>query len=207
LIDLYTKVDIIRLDLNETAFLYNYKDAERISEVDIFSITRNIGLKQGFLAIDVPLNTIYQNGSDNPTGLINFYQKSNADILVINHSYNPLELIKKINTVNIPVIINSVNRQNERDIELDKVIHSFKDYEDYGVLCIILENYTARVVNELKNQLEIPLAADIHCKVNGYYAKFSTVFALSKTEKQDNIYLNLYQMIDQGIKDCLLNSN
>jgi ketopantoate hydroxymethyltransferase len=200
-------VDILRFDLEEFSKSFGYKDEEHIIFNDIIPFVKNfrnsnynINLP---ISIDVPLSQIYNDNSYSLEKVITFFNESNADILSINIEYNVLDLIKSLTKIRIPVIIYSKNFQGSDNIGYLKDIHSkLKEAESMGALMIILENYPVSFIQNIKSSILIPIISnEKNNNIDGYYAKFSSVFGLNNDEKSR--YLNLNDLIRDGIKDCV----
>ncbi|MCG8571029.1 MAG: 3-methyl-2-oxobutanoate hydroxymethyltransferase [Spirochaetes bacterium] len=204
---LYEDVEMLRIDLAEFAYLYGYKDAKRVKADQFLTHCQNLVTEDQLIIVDLPLSIIYSSSQNDLSKIIDFYQKSQTDILAINLEQDIADLVRKITDAGLPVIAYSVNAYPEKEIDFDQLIHNFKDMEAAGASTIILENYSPRYVNEIVSQLTIPVIADVKSKAQGFYAQFSQVFGL-KSQQTEHIhqYLNLKDMIKQGIKDCVFDN-
>lgn len=199
----YKNIDILRFDLKEFAVLYGY-NINRITGADILPLLKNIELsnKQSelskLIAVDIPLSEIYNNDSYSLDKIIDFYKKSNADILIFNLNYITGDLVSKLTKIKIPVIIYAENTSEESDKIYNKLIET----EGMGALLIILENFNNQFINKLKNSVSIPVVVnDLSAKCDGYYAQFISVFGMINDDKKK--FLNISDLINDGINDYL----
>lgn len=152
-------IDFIRFDIDEFSKLFGYKDKNRIYDSDIFALLKNIknaasesdNLKP--VAVDVPLSVIYSHNDYSLEKIINFYNKSNADILAFDIDYNILDIAKNLTNLNIPVVIYSTNQNiNDEKSYNQKIYNKLVETESTGALMLILENYPSAFVQKLKIQ-------------------------------------------------------
>ena len=124
-------------------------------------------------------------------------------MLILNIDHNILGLTNKLSKIKIPTIIYSKNnlRTNSNDY-LETMHTKLIESESQGALMILVEDYPQSFVNNIKNSVSIPVICNLkNNKVDGYYARFSTVFGL--IESEENRYLNLADLIHDGIEDYI----
>ncbi len=211
ILDLYKKfnIDVFRFDLNEFAGLYGYKDVNRISKNEILPLIKEINIKKEnnfskLIAVDLPLTDIYGEDNFSLQKTIDFYNKSLADLLVLNIDHNILGLTGKLSKMKIPVIIYSNNNFKTENNDYFELMHAkLVESESQGAVMILVENYPQSFVLNLKNSLLIPVISNVKSnnKVDGYYAKFSSVFGLIQNDGAK--YLNLSDLINDGINDYI----
>jgi ketopantoate hydroxymethyltransferase len=204
------KIDILRFDLDEFSELYGFKDFNRISANVILPLIDNItySLKtkpiSKYIAIDVPLTEITGENNYSLKKVIDFYQKSNADILNLNINFNALELVNKLTKMKIPVIVyaknNSINHDNDQYYQ--EIHNKMVEAESMGAILLILEKFPTFVIQNLKKSVLIPIISDEKDnKIDGFYAKFSYIFGLINHDGAK--YLNLKELIKDAIADCI----
>lgn len=212
ILDIYKKfnIDIFRFDLMEFASLYGYKDVNRISKNEILPLVKEINIKKDnnfskLIAVDLPLSDIYGEDNFSLQKTIDFYNKSLADILVLNIDHNILGLTSKLSKMKIPVIIYSNNNfKMENSDYLELMQARLVESESQGAVMVLVENYPQSFVQNLKGSVQIPVISNVKSsnnKVDGYYAKFSSVFGLIQSD--GNKYLNLSELIHDGINDYI----
>ncbi len=199
-------IDILRFDLRDFSYLYNYKDINRISADDILPLLKNSieslksNNKKKLLAVDLPLSEIFYNSSFSLDKILNFYNNSKADLLVVNYDHVINDMINKLSRLKIPIIIFCKNPDTKYN---DKQYNNLLEVESMGALMIILENFSSTFVQKLRNSLIIPVITnDLSMKSDGYYAQFNSVFGFYNDNNKK--YLNLFDLIKDGINDCII---
>jgi len=211
ILDIYKdfNIDIFRVDLYEFALLYGYKDVNRISQKEILPLisqitsTKNEKKLSKLIAIDLPLMEIFGEEVFSLQKVIDFYNKSRADLLVLNIDHNILPLAGKLSKIKIPTIIYSKNNLKVNSSDYLEGMHSkLIESESQGALMILIEDYPLSFINKLKSSVSIPVISNLkNNKIDGYYARFSTVFGLH--ESDDSKYLNLSDLIHDGVDDYI----
>jgi ketopantoate hydroxymethyltransferase len=211
LLDIYNdfSIDVFRFDLYEYSLLYGYKDINRISQKEILPLLNKLpDLKKGkdlskLIAVDLPLTEIFGEENFSLQNVIDYYNKSRADLLILNIDHNILGLTNKLSKIKIPTIINSKNnlKTNSNDY-LETMYTKLIESESQGALMILVEDYPQSFINNLKNAVSIPVICNLKSnKIDGYYARFSTVFGL--IESEENRYLNLSDLIHDSVEDYI----
>ena len=205
-------IDIFRFDINEYVDFYGYKDQNRVLASDLLPLIKNAadinkfyGLSK-LIAIDLPLSQIYGDNNFSLQKVVSFYKYSNADILVLNIEHNVLELVNKLSKIKIPVITYARNNlKNDNKYYLQQVHNKLIEAESSGVVMFILENFSSTFIQNFKSSILIPvISTEKDNKTDGFYARFSSVFGLSDDGK--NKYLNLYDLIKDGVNDCIVDN-
>jgi hypothetical protein len=204
------KIDLLRFDINEFAFLNGYSSEKIIFSNDILPILKNLKKLDisHKIAIDVPLSII-SNDKSNYSDIISFYKESNADILVLNTDYDCFDLLQRLSRIKIPFLIYSKNlTANSKNNEkyFNDLLNKFIEIEHMNSIMLILDNYPLDFIEHLKKNILIPIISNDNKSISdGFYGKFSS---LSGLESNDNKkYINLNDLILGGIKDCITDIN
>jgi ketopantoate hydroxymethyltransferase len=113
-------------------------------------------------------------------------------------------LTSKLTKMKIPVIIHSNNNFKMENNDYLELMHSkLVESESQGAVMILVDNYPQSFVQNLKGSTQIPVISNVKSnnKVDGYYVRFSSVFGL--IENEGNKYLNLSELIRDGINDYI----
>lgn len=203
---LYKDLEIVRFDIDEFAFINGFKDEKRVEENDIIPVVSTIEAK--ILIVDVPLYTIYSGDSFDLGKIVDYYRNTRADILALNIDYVAAHLLKRLTDIDIPVIVYSRNKKREKELDIENLLHNFKEVEANKALLLILENYPPKFINEMNKSLSIPIVTDIRAKTDGFYAKFTSVFGLKEDDSEHSPrYLNIMELLKEGIKDCTVDNS
>ena len=205
-------IDIFRFDINEFADLYGYKDQNRISSNDLLPLiknTLNIKNKKNnskLIAIDLPLTETFGDNNFSLQKAVSFYKNSNADLLVINIDHNILELVNKLTKIKIPVIVYAKNNLSINDKHyLQQMRNKLIEAESMGAVMFIIEDFNITFIQDLRDSVSIPVISNEKAKkTDGFYAKFSSVFGILGDNKKK--YLNLLDLIKDGINDCIIDN-
>ena len=202
-------IDIFRFEIDEFCKFHGYKDEKKVAVNDILASLKNLGQlndnekKTKFIAVDLPLYDIYEGNNYSLEKAIKFYNNANADVLVVNIDHNVLELINNLSKIKIPVIAYAKCAFQEKENNYLQEIHNkILEAERLGAVMCLIENFALPFTKNLKNSISIPIiSTEKNDKLDGYYAKFSSVLGL--LPKVKNKYLNLFELIRDGINDCL----
>lgn len=201
--DLYfdTDIDVIRFDLEEYALLNGYKDSKRVMDTDYLRMLNNIKLPIDVMfAVDIPMNVLYSGDNIAIDKIIDFYQKSNANFIVIDLDEITDNLAKKLASLKIPIIL-SLKQVQENTVYYEKTKNKLKGLEESGIFMLILKDSSPSFASHIKEEILIPVINTINDKkTDGFYGIFSEIFGLVPHKKKK--YLNLYELIQEAIKDC-----
>jgi|GEM_PF-1355708 len=203
-------IDIFRFDLDEFAKLYGYKDETRVLYTEILPLLKNIKIDKEisnkFIAIDLPICNSLSNNTYSLDNILNFLKNSNADMLCFNVEYNFSDLIKKLTDLKIPIIAFARNNNIENKNYINNLLNKLIEVESQGALMIILEDFSSKFIQDLKNKVLIPVICNFkEKKSDGIYIKFSSCFGLFPN--YENTFLNLYDVIKEGIKDSIIDND
>lgn len=205
-IDIYNNfdIDILRFDIEEFSNLYNYKGLKTITAQDIIPLLKNLKAKDNnkYFAIDLPLSECYDGKDVSVQKAIDFFRDSKADFLVIDIRNDALDLIEKLSSIQIPVIVSSTRDCPEEKKYLQELHNKLIEAESKGAILFILNGFNSNFVQNLKSSTLIPvLSTSKDAKSDGIFIRFSSSFGLLQDDYSK--YLNLYDLIKDGINDCI----
>lgn len=189
LLNLYIQnnIDIIRFDLEDFSLLYGYKDRRSVHFNYFRYLLKNIRLPYNIkMAIDVPFSSIYK--KDNISGIIDFYTKTNCDILIFNLKDDIMDIVVKLIKMEIPIAINFTNEFKDIDLfekNYKKIYNFLLEFSNIGVLMFILNSFPKNSIEQIKENISIPVISNTRdCKADGYYFEFFKNFNLEKNYQQ-----------------------
>ena len=189
-----SKVDFMRLDLQEQIMLFGY-DTTHILSVEVLEFIASTRTRKAPFFVDISPAFLYNNNSLKK--IFNFIKKTEVEGLCIDLKYYTSSIVKKLHFENINVIATTTMV----DENFEKIKDSSVEMQAQGVKAIILEQYPQSFVENMQKTLSIPVLSDTPAKSDGVYCKLSKLIGL---ENNSNKMLNASELITQTVQDFVL---